>query len=36
VLGSEAEPFRLALCEATQSVVAVSLDLLGIEAPERM
>ena len=36
VLGSEAERFRLALCTATQSVVATSLDLLGIEAPERM
>jgi arginyl-tRNA synthetase len=36
VLGSEAESFRLALCTATQSVVATSLDLLGIEAPERM
>jgi len=36
VLGSEAEPFRLALCTATQAIVATSLDLLGIEAPERM
>ena len=36
VLGSEAESFRLALCTATQSVVAICLDLLGIEAPERM
>ncbi len=36
VLDSEAEGFRLALCAATQSVVATSLDLLGVEAPERM
>lgn len=36
VLGSEAESFRLALCVATRDVVARCLDLLGIEAPERM
>jgi arginyl-tRNA synthetase len=37
VLGSgEAEPFRLALCRATQAVVAQALDLVGVEAPERM
>jgi len=36
VLDSEAEAFRLALCAATQSVVATCLDLLGIDAPERM
>jgi len=36
VLGSDAEAFRLALCTATQSVVATCLDLLGIEAPDRM
>jgi arginyl-tRNA synthetase len=36
VLGSDAEAFRLALCAATQVVVAICLDLLGIEAPERM
>jgi arginyl-tRNA synthetase len=36
VLGSEAEAFRLALCRATQSVLARSLDLVGVEAPERM
>jgi arginyl-tRNA synthetase len=36
VLESEAEAFRLALCEATQSVIARSLDLVGVEAPERM
>jgi arginyl-tRNA synthetase len=28
--------FRLALCAATQAVVATCLDLLGVEAPERM
>jgi len=36
VLESEAESFRLALCAATQAVVAICLDLLGVEAPERM
>jgi arginyl-tRNA synthetase len=36
VLESEAEAFRLALCEATKSVIARSLDLVGVEAPERM
>jgi arginyl-tRNA synthetase len=36
VLGSDAEGFRLALCAGTQAVVAICLDLLGIEAPERM
>ncbi|MGL6278718.1 MAG: arginine--tRNA ligase, partial [Gaiella sp.] len=36
VLGSEAEPLRLALCIATQAVVARCLDLVGVEAPERM
>jgi len=36
VLGSETEGFRLALCEATQSVVATCFDLIGVEAPERM
>ncbi|HEX3290266.1 MAG TPA: arginine--tRNA ligase [Gaiella sp.] len=36
VLGSDAEAFRLALCAATQTVVAVCLDLLGVDAPERM
>ncbi|HET9939001.1 MAG TPA: arginine--tRNA ligase [Gaiella sp.] len=36
VLGSDAQAFRLALCTATQGVVATCLDLLGIEAPERM
>ena len=36
VLESEAEAFRLALCRATKSVIARSLDLIGVEAPERM
>ncbi len=36
VLGSDAEAFRLALCAATQAVVAICLDLLGVEAPDRM
>jgi arginyl-tRNA synthetase len=36
VLGSESEGFRLALCAATQQIVARSLDLVGVEAPERM
>jgi arginyl-tRNA synthetase len=36
VLGSEAEGFRLALCAGAQAVVATCLDLLGIDAPERM
>jgi arginyl-tRNA synthetase len=36
VLESESEAFRLALCRATQSVIARCLDLVGVEAPERM
>ncbi len=36
VLGSEAEGFRLALSRATQLVVARCLDLIGVEAPDRM
>jgi arginyl-tRNA synthetase len=32
----EWQPFRLALVRATQNVVARSLDLIGVEAPERM
>jgi arginyl-tRNA synthetase len=36
VLGSEAEAFRLDLCAGTQAVIAVCLDLVGVEAPERM
>ncbi len=36
VLETEQESFRLALCTATRDVVATCLDLIGIEAPERM
>ena len=36
VLGSDAEAFRLGLITATKSVIARSLDLIGVEAPERM
>jgi arginyl-tRNA synthetase len=36
VLGSETESFRLALCRSTQLVIARCLDLVGVEAPERM
>jgi arginyl-tRNA synthetase len=36
VVGSEAEEFRLALCRATQHVIARCLDLIGVEAPDRM
>ncbi|MGI8622755.1 MAG: arginine--tRNA ligase, partial [Solirubrobacteraceae bacterium] len=36
VVGSENEAFRLALCAATQRVLARSLDLLGVDAPDAM
>jgi arginyl-tRNA synthetase len=36
VVGSDAEAFRLGLCRATQIVIARCLDLIGVEAPERM
>jgi arginyl-tRNA synthetase len=36
VVGSEHEGFRLQLCRATQDVIARCLDLIGVEAPERM
>jgi arginyl-tRNA synthetase len=36
VVESETEAFRLGLCRATQHVIARSLDLVGVEAPERM
>jgi arginyl-tRNA synthetase len=36
VVGSETEGFRLALVRATQNVIARALDLVGVEAPERM
>jgi arginyl-tRNA synthetase len=36
VVGSDTEAFRLALVRATQNVIARALDLVGVEAPERM
>ncbi len=36
VLESEQQAFRLALCRATQGVIARCLDLVGVEAPDRM
>jgi len=36
VLESDAQAFRLALCRATQLVIARCLDLVGVDAPERM
>ena len=36
VLGSEQEAFRLGLARAVQLVIARCLDLIGVEAPERM
>ncbi len=36
VLESEAQAFRLGLCRATRSVIGSCLDLVGVEAPERM
>jgi arginyl-tRNA synthetase len=36
VLESEAQDFRLGLCTGTQTVIARCLDLVGVEAPERM
>ena len=36
VIGDPAEAFRLGLCRATQTVIARCLDLVGVEAPERM
>jgi arginyl-tRNA synthetase len=36
VLESEQQAFRLALVRATQNVIARSLDLIGVEAPNRM
>jgi arginyl-tRNA synthetase len=34
--GGSDEPFRLALVAATRAVIARCLDLIGVEAPERM
>ena len=36
VVGSETVAFRLTLARATQGVIARALDLIGVEAPERM
>ena len=36
VLESDQQAFRLALCRATQSVIATCLGLVGVEAPDRM
>jgi arginyl-tRNA synthetase len=36
VVGSETEPFRLELVRGVQHVIARCLDLVGVEAPERM
>jgi len=36
VLESDQQAFRLALCRATQSVIARALDLVGVDAPDRM
>jgi arginyl-tRNA synthetase len=36
VLGSEQKAFRLALVTATKSVLARALDLIGVDAPDRM
>jgi arginyl-tRNA synthetase len=36
VLESDQQAFRLGLCTATQAVIARCLDLVGVEAPERM
>jgi arginyl-tRNA synthetase len=36
VLGDPAQAFRLGLCRASQHVIARCLDLVGVEAPERM
>ncbi|HEY6960557.1 MAG TPA: arginine--tRNA ligase [Gaiellaceae bacterium] len=36
VLDDPAQAFRLGLCRATQSVIARCLDLVGVDAPQRM
>ena len=36
VLESDAQAFRLGLAKATQTVIARSLDLVGVEAPDQM
>lgn len=36
VIGSPSESFRLGLCVATRDVIATCLELVGIDAPDRM
>jgi arginyl-tRNA synthetase len=36
VVGSGAQAFRLGLCRAARAVIARCLDLIGVEAPDRM
>ena len=36
VLDGDAPEFRLGLCEATRAVIARALDLIGVDAPDRM
>jgi arginyl-tRNA synthetase len=36
VIGSPEEAFRVGLCRATQGVIARCLELVGVDAPERM
>jgi arginyl-tRNA synthetase len=36
VLDGEAPEFRLGLCEATRAVIGRSLELIGVDAPDRM
>jgi arginyl-tRNA synthetase len=36
VLGVEEQAWRLGVVRATQQVIARCLDLVGVEAPERM
>ena len=36
VVGTPEEPFRLALCVTAKTVIAKSLELLGVSAPEEM
>jgi arginyl-tRNA synthetase len=36
VLESDAQAFRLGLCTSTQAVIARCLELIGVEAPDRM
>jgi len=36
VLGAPEQAWRLGLVQATQQVIARCLDLVGVDAPERM